>query len=340
MQAGKHLFCPPDAPEDLLALNHFTHNFYHDLESVIWMALDYALKRADRVVLEMNMSATLRASLQYQLDYHSQVFVEERLGSETRHRLMLGDKEECDMLRSALVHAYGDTSPMSQLVDLVLEMGIAHQEAQMSEIDPDVAVGVPMDEVPHKRLSPSNFHSHIYCTMERVFSEISEYYAETGDSLVMLCEVNLDELAANSEAVVVGNIEAPKENTEVPEEEDTEAPEEGNTEEEETKAPEQEETEAPEQEETVAETVEEAEQTVPPEQDLPSLIGEASTAMKRKAVDAPDDSLEAKKPCSELGRVKQGDPTKTNKRDRSPESKGNVEETAERNVKDERAPSR
>lgn len=156
----------------------------------------------------------------------------------------------------------------------------------------------------------------------------------------MLCEVNLDELAANSEAVVVGNIEAPKENTEVPEEEDTEAPEEGNTEEEETKAPEQEETEAPEQEETVAETVEEAEQTVPPEQDLPSLIGEASTAMKRKAVDAPDDSLEAKKPCSELGRVKQGDPTKTNKRDRSPESKGNVEETAERNVKDERAPSR
>ncbi|KAL1737785.1 hypothetical protein HDZ31DRAFT_70787, partial [Schizophyllum fasciatum] len=49
-QAGRYLFFPDDAPPELLARYHFVHNPYHDLESALWMAIDYALQYADTEV--------------------------------------------------------------------------------------------------------------------------------------------------------------------------------------------------------------------------------------------------------------------------------------------------
>uniref|UniRef100_D8QAK8 Fungal-type protein kinase domain-containing protein n=1 Tax=Schizophyllum commune (strain H4-8 / FGSC 9210) TaxID=578458 RepID=D8QAK8_SCHCM len=42
IEAGKHMFLPENAPDSLLAANHFNVNFCHDVESVLWIALHRA----------------------------------------------------------------------------------------------------------------------------------------------------------------------------------------------------------------------------------------------------------------------------------------------------------
>ena len=49
LQAKEHLWANP-VEEDTLTLHYFVHNPLHDVESVIWMAIYFALRRCSRRV--------------------------------------------------------------------------------------------------------------------------------------------------------------------------------------------------------------------------------------------------------------------------------------------------
>ncbi|KAL1659149.1 hypothetical protein GGF50DRAFT_107930 [Schizophyllum commune] len=297
-QAGRHLFCPPDAPSSLLALNHYNHTPYNDLEPTLWMALDYITKRADGLFIGNSPSASLVASLRYQLAYRDLIFTT-YTGSETRTRLMQGDPAECEMLRATLVRAYGSRSPVPHLVDMIYAMAKAYRHAQRSVIDEELEAGVPREEVAHKRLPLKCFRSWIYQEIEEGLAAISKYYETLGSSLVRLEDLDLDALNRKCAATIQVPELASAPTTEVApksaQEEDsaavleTPADSTGHA--------------------TVSANAEDYQSVVNGDvarevQEADQTSRSASSAMKRRAGDEPEDSIEAKRPCSVLSTIK------------------------------------
>uniref|UniRef100_D8QAJ9 Protein kinase domain-containing protein n=2 Tax=Schizophyllum commune (strain H4-8 / FGSC 9210) TaxID=578458 RepID=D8QAJ9_SCHCM len=204
LQRGKHMFLPTNAPKSLLAANHFCANFNHDIESVLWMALEFALQHVDqRVVSNYERGHGPANKLKAQSNLSEKVFVEVATGSDLRRRLMLGGKSELFTLRMFLANAYGLDSPMVKLVDMIRAMGNAHRHAQAWDIDEELEAGKPRNEVRHKRLAKENFDEDVYRTFEEVFARISEYYAEKEDQLVELDRVDLDVLRGEKDGEVI-----------------------------------------------------------------------------------------------------------------------------------------
>ncbi|KAI4525634.1 hypothetical protein K525DRAFT_191081 [Schizophyllum commune Loenen D] len=297
-QAGRHLFCPPDAPLSLIALNHYNHSPYNDLEPTLWMALDYVTHRADGLLLGTNPSASLLASLHYQLTYRELIFTR-YTGSETRTRLMQGDPAECEMLRATLVRAYGSRSPVPHLVDMIYAMAKAYRHAQRSVIDEELKAGVPREEVAHKRLPLKCFRSWIYQEIEEGLAAISRYYETLGNSLMRLEDLDLDALSRRCAATIQVPELAPASTTEV-------AP----------KSAQKEDSVAvvekpadPIGHATISANAEDYQSVVNGDvarevQEADQTSRSASSAMKRKAGDEPEDSIEAKRPCSVLSTIK------------------------------------
>ncbi|KAL1759836.1 hypothetical protein FB107DRAFT_287321 [Schizophyllum commune] len=204
LQCGKHMFLPTNASKSLLAANHFGANFNHDVESVLWMALEFALQHVDkRVVSNYERGHGPANKVKAQGNLSEKVFVEVATGSDLRRRLMLGGKSQLFTLKMFLANAYGLESPMVKLVDMIKVMGDAHRQAQATDIDEELEAGKPRNEVRHKRLAKENFDEDIYSTFEEVFARISEYYAEKEDRLVSLDLVDLDALRGEKDGEVI-----------------------------------------------------------------------------------------------------------------------------------------
>ncbi|TRM70055.1 hypothetical protein BD626DRAFT_391975 [Schizophyllum amplum] len=184
VQAGCHLFYGEWTPPTLLARNHFSYNFYHDLESVLWMALHFALGHVSADVMRATEWETLSQWLWWQAEFMKLIFV--RNGSEFREALMLGNMRECDRLQLVLERAYGTTSPMVRLVELIIAMGEAHRAVQSSQLDPDLVADPSAPEVPFKQLDKENFHGEIYCQMYNAFIDISECFTGEDGEVVPL----------------------------------------------------------------------------------------------------------------------------------------------------------
>uniref|UniRef100_D8QAJ3 Fungal-type protein kinase domain-containing protein n=1 Tax=Schizophyllum commune (strain H4-8 / FGSC 9210) TaxID=578458 RepID=D8QAJ3_SCHCM len=293
-QAGRHLFCPPDVPPSLLALNHYNHSPYNDLEPILWMALDYVTKRADGHLIGDSPSASLLASLRYQLAYRDLIFTT-YTGSETRTRLMQGDPTECEMLRATLVRTYGARSPVPHLVDLIYAMAKAYRHAQRSAIDEELEAGVPREGVAHKRLPLKCFRSWIYQEIEKGLAAISRYYETLGSSLMRLEDLDLDALSRKCAATIQVPELAPALTTEgelaaavveTPADTTGQATIYANEKDCQSAV-----------HSSVAREVLETDRTV-------HASHSASSAMKRKAGDEVEDSIEAKRPCSVLSTIK------------------------------------
>ncbi|KAL1705265.1 hypothetical protein EV121DRAFT_279708 [Schizophyllum commune] len=184
VQAGSHLFYDDDEPDTLLAANHFSYNFYHDGESLLWMALDFALGHVSTQVLEDTDPETMSKWLWWQAQYRNLIFVNER-GSQEREDLMMGTRLELARVEMIIRRAYGEGSLMLKLVDLFLAMGDAHRAVQMEE-DLDAVADPDSVDIPFKQLSVENFDGEIYCEMQEMFLQISESFSGADDEVVLL----------------------------------------------------------------------------------------------------------------------------------------------------------
>ncbi|KAI5889544.1 uncharacterized protein SCHCODRAFT_02739614 [Schizophyllum commune H4-8] len=185
VQAGSHLFYDDDEPDTLLAANHFSYNFYHDGESLLWMALDFALGYVSVKVLEDTDPETMSKWLWWQTQYRNLIFVNER-GSQEREDLMMGSRLELARVDMILKRAHGEGSSMLKLVDLFLAMGDAHRSVQMEEEDPDAIANPDSVDIPFKQLSVESFDGAIYCEMQEMFLQISESFSGEDDEVVSL----------------------------------------------------------------------------------------------------------------------------------------------------------
>ncbi|KAI5889950.1 uncharacterized protein SCHCODRAFT_02749816 [Schizophyllum commune H4-8] len=213
IEAGKHMFLPENAPDSLLAANHFNVNFCHDVESVLWIALQYALEHVDeRVALRRKRDPTsfrrdpaTAAWLLLQRCRRERLFVHDAPGSEVRRELMLGDAKECRTLWQLLSRAYGPDTPMVRLHNLIHMMGDAHRMVQARDIDEELGAGLPAAQVRHKRLAKENFDTDVYHRFEEVFRRISEYY-EGKKGLLRIDRVDIDVVAGIKEGEVIVNV--------------------------------------------------------------------------------------------------------------------------------------
>ncbi|KAL1741842.1 hypothetical protein HDZ31DRAFT_66528 [Schizophyllum fasciatum] len=180
VQAAKHLFYDADAPQALLARHRFSYNPYHDLESVLWMALDFAMINISSMALRKTARAALSRQAWWQVAFHDKIFVKYFYGTVARRQLMMGDRTSLARLKLVLQRAYGKTSPIIGLVALVVKMGRAHRAAQMSQEDQDTVPNLSV----FKQLNKDNFDEGIYHEMRRVFTAISESFSGREGELV------------------------------------------------------------------------------------------------------------------------------------------------------------
>ncbi|KAI5831246.1 hypothetical protein K523DRAFT_371555 [Schizophyllum commune Tattone D] len=329
LQCGKHMFLPTNASKTLLAANHFGANFNHDVESVLWMALEFALQHVDqRVVSSYERGHGPANKLKAQGNLAEKIFVEVATGSDLRRRLMLGGKTQLFTLKMFLANAYGLDSPMVKLVDLIRAMGDAHRQAQARDIDEELDAGQPRGEVRHKRLAKENFDEDIYSTLEEVFSRISEYYAEEEDRLVLLDLVDLDALRGEKDGEVIRGVDKQRALQSAPSTTDSETEvklelvEDTLPDELEVKA-EPTETALPEEPKVKVEFVEDVmlvgpdveakleKDTLPEEPEVKAEPTEeplpeakvARTALKRRATEEPEDEADVKRPRVSLPRI-------------------------------------
>lgn len=192
VQAARHLFYRDDAPVALLARHHFAPNCFHDLESVLWIALEFALQRVSRDVLNNVPWEELVSIVRWQRDYLQLLFRPENFGSATRQKLMFGNEHECKLVRNGLERAYGVSSPVPQLVDLIYALGKAYMMVEEQYIDTDLEANPQADQVPYKKLPLHAFTAQIYEEMEKTFQQISDSSAGAEDELVALDDLPLD----------------------------------------------------------------------------------------------------------------------------------------------------
>ncbi|KAI4293831.1 hypothetical protein K525DRAFT_244570 [Schizophyllum commune Loenen D] len=152
-----------------LALKSFAFNPYHDLESSLWMALDFVVRRAPQKVIDTNVSGRPVKEI---LQQHAQkMFVARADGSQSRWKYLTSFRPIRE-LRADLRLIYGEAHPIPKLADCIVDMRQAYIALQDSVETPTV----PMANGRHA-FDPALFKDVVYDKLEAVYTAISDHYA-------------------------------------------------------------------------------------------------------------------------------------------------------------------
>ncbi|KAL1753359.1 hypothetical protein FB107DRAFT_217967 [Schizophyllum commune] len=191
VQAQAHLFTDPDHT-DLVADGYFHHNFLHDVESVIWMALYFILERCGREIYETSEWCKLREHIKEVKTYEKQILPFDSNGSHIRQQSVTGSRHRRTLL-SHLRRLYGDDTPMTKIVDALdclreTYRAVENDRTITYERRPTYLRGDPLAP----RLPESVFekNAQIYETLRGIFEEISQYFVDTKDSLVKFSDLD------------------------------------------------------------------------------------------------------------------------------------------------------
>ncbi|KAL1747738.1 hypothetical protein HDZ31DRAFT_31140 [Schizophyllum fasciatum] len=170
LQCCAYLFKPRDRRKPFsAALKTFSYNFYHDVESAIWMALDFAIRHAPQTIID-SVLADGRSAKEVLQDYAQKLFVPEIQGNQIRHGYVT-DPTYTGQLADDLREIYGG-SAVSRVGDLVFDLYDAYVKLEDSLATPPVVLANG-----RKELDPALFEDSLYDTLEAAFLEISDYYA-------------------------------------------------------------------------------------------------------------------------------------------------------------------
>ncbi|KAL1675787.1 hypothetical protein EV122DRAFT_253705, partial [Schizophyllum commune] len=191
VQAQAHLFTDPD-DTNLVADGYFHHNFLHDVESVIWMALYFILERCSREIYETSEWCELREHIKEVKTYEKQILPFDSNGSHIRQQFITGS---CHRQRplSHLKRSYGDDTPMTKIVDALdclreTYRAVENDRTITYERRPAYFKGDPLAP----RLPESVFekNAQIYETLRGIFEEISQHFVDTKKSLVKFSDLD------------------------------------------------------------------------------------------------------------------------------------------------------
>ncbi|TRM62395.1 hypothetical protein BD626DRAFT_433267 [Schizophyllum amplum] len=175
-KTGQKIMQTLDA-EGVYAPKNFSFNFYHDLESVLWMALDFAIRKSSKALLSRG-SGVGKETAEKLRKYARELFTPDIHGSRERNSLieMIPNAQE---LWGTLSGIYGD-SPISTIVSLIEDLQDAYRAlekttAQSHQLDNGRTV-----------FSEDMFQDDIYIKMEETFRKISDHYLNHPDTFVLV----------------------------------------------------------------------------------------------------------------------------------------------------------
>ncbi|KAL1749158.1 hypothetical protein HDZ31DRAFT_28282 [Schizophyllum fasciatum] len=164
--------CPENegqiVPDPSHATN-FVSNFYHELESALWMAFDFVIRRIsqDRLLSELADAERVINCLR---THREEMFPETTYGSVARHRII--DDGWTTRLRRDLGYIYGNTHPILEILRLVEELRTAYTKAESQKSQTKV-----LDDG-RTVYALSVFTDEIYDEMERTFRKISDHFLD------------------------------------------------------------------------------------------------------------------------------------------------------------------
>ncbi|KAL1698462.1 hypothetical protein EV121DRAFT_297160 [Schizophyllum commune] len=168
-----------EGPSDSLVFDiPFHRNFFHDLESTAWMAMEFALSFVPRRRIQSDDWPCLwRSLIGSMFDFRGAFFPKSRTEIEYRVE-MLTEPATREEVARVLRNVYGADSPVSKVPDLFAKLREAYEgvENQFRESDAPISDG----GVPSKRRLPASLfegYAEIYDEFRATFQEISEYYA-------------------------------------------------------------------------------------------------------------------------------------------------------------------
>ncbi|KAL1673547.1 hypothetical protein EV122DRAFT_222405 [Schizophyllum commune] len=187
---GRHMFTQ-GSKKIKLADTYFVQNPLHDLESTLWMALEFAMCYVPRRLLTAKFSEDLSSTL---------VLLERRINGLFPHStpatwertIFLLKAPSWKEVESLLRKVHGDDSPLVRLPSLLIDLTNVY-EAVEKRIDYD---GYQFDDDGAQKRMPKELfdeHAKIYDDVRAVFQAISRHYAdvEGQDAFVPLGQVNL-----------------------------------------------------------------------------------------------------------------------------------------------------
>ncbi|KAL1732623.1 hypothetical protein EV714DRAFT_206231 [Schizophyllum commune] len=148
------------------ALKWFAFNHYHDLESSLWMALEFFIRRAPQKVIDSTVSG--RSAKEILQGHAQKMFVPEAEGSPSRWQY-LTDDDVMERLDSDLRLIYGETHPVIKLVDCLPALRDAYLTLEKSMATLRLDNG-------REAFKPSLFKDAVYANLEAAYSAISDYY--------------------------------------------------------------------------------------------------------------------------------------------------------------------
>ncbi|KAL1724656.1 hypothetical protein EV714DRAFT_240554, partial [Schizophyllum commune] len=171
-----------------LAALFFSFNPYHDLESLVWMTIDFVILRASPTALQNRTPQEIVALLTPVAKYAKKIMVSNIRGSPSRQNLFVNGAVSSDF-GTLLETTHGPSSPAPSTVVRLIELvrtALANVEnaSSFDELD-----ALSPDFASRARFPPSAFKDDIYKDMRSTFRKISEQYDTSSEKLVKFCDV-------------------------------------------------------------------------------------------------------------------------------------------------------
>ncbi|KAL1720834.1 hypothetical protein EV715DRAFT_288760 [Schizophyllum commune] len=179
VQSRSHLLVPLD--QILVpASDFFSYNPYHDLESVMWMALDFIMSRMSLTILREEDWEDLEEAVADMATDATRVFVNNIRGSSARTNLIIEPGPKMD-LQEQLEFLYGDASPVTTLLpNLLQDIWLAYSTLQSRSAE----------HVTNGRFNLVCFGDELYRKMLEAFEIISKHFVDSAEPLVLLSQID------------------------------------------------------------------------------------------------------------------------------------------------------
>ncbi|KAL1748948.1 hypothetical protein HDZ31DRAFT_28594 [Schizophyllum fasciatum] len=172
-QDRSHIFAN-NGDEVMLVDGYFSHNFFHDLESTVWMALEFVMRRVPRQEILSRDWLELGPAVHKMKSLANLVFPNLTAASVQRRNLLKMRKSRDD-LKELLTKVYGKDSPIANLTDLLRMLFHAYTTIENKLKDSDV----PHEPASARRMPASLFEEQatIYDDIRAAFQQVSQYHA-------------------------------------------------------------------------------------------------------------------------------------------------------------------
>ncbi|KAI5897635.1 uncharacterized protein SCHCODRAFT_01167381 [Schizophyllum commune H4-8] len=190
-QLRKHMFHGGLRVTKLAAV-YFSHNFLHDLESTIWMALEFAMRHVPRELLTTKRWQDIGPILSALKTWADDIFPNSTQASAKRIDLLQDNAAQAEV-KHLLRSVYGDASPMASLPGLLPDLVEVYMAVE-GRLDLDDA---PKDKDGNPQRMPKELfdeHAKIYDTIRASFQKVSKYYTdlEGQDAFIPFRRIDLE----------------------------------------------------------------------------------------------------------------------------------------------------